>query len=328
MTVNVAIVVCTYHRPDLLRKCLSGFANQTVPENAAFSVYVVDNSDDGTAKPVVDWAAKNLNFAVRWVQAHPANISVARNKGIQVSDEPIVAFIDDDQVCQPGWFEAVVAGVQQYPADVWFGSVTASFEDGSNSSPEISTLFSRNVPLSAGAPLYALGPNKTPNIALATNNSIFRRATTLTEPEPFNIKFGRTGGEDYELVCRLQRCDMQLAWLPQANASEFVPHWRTEASYLRRRFFAGGQHFAAGISGSGPKSQLRRWIVRGKAAVQLGLMVLQLPIIAMAGKSKQQDFSFRIASVLGKLSIGGLYEFYGQNHVPSKVNAELPEQKA
>ena len=74
------------------------------------------------------------------------------------------------------------------------------------------------------------------------------------DAEIFDPAFGKGGGEDYDLFCRLQRRGRRFVWLPEAAAREFVPASRCERAYLRRRFYAGGQAFAAAMARGGAPS--------------------------------------------------------------------------
>jgi succinoglycan biosynthesis protein ExoM len=151
---------------------------------------------------------------------------------------------------------------------------------------------------------------KTIGVTLASANSIFRRATTLIEPDPFDIAFGKSGGEDYDLFCRLQRRGCRLGWLPAARVRDFVPTSRCDGAYLRRRFFAGGQTYAAAVAGASRYPTAMRWWLRVKAALQFVALAVLAPIHARRGRDALIDYSCRLAGVLGKLSLGGYYSLY------------------
>ena len=308
--IGLAVVICTFHRPELLRKTLDSLSRQAVPDDVRPAVYVVDNSDDGSAAGVVAAAAAASPFPVRWLEAHPANISVARNAGVRATDEAFVAFIDDDELCEPGWMQAVSRSLRTTPHDVLFGRVVADFENPDLPSDAIRQLFSRELDRADGHALYAFGPDKLASISLATCNSIFRRATTLTDDVPFDDSFGSGGGEDYDLFCRLQGRGRSFGWLPAATVREFVPAVRCDGRYLRRRFYAGGQAFAAAIARNSPQPELTRWIMRFKAVAQGALLLAQLPIAAVSGRGGMADYGYRWAGIFGKLSFGRIYPLY------------------
>lgn len=308
--IDLSIIICTYRREDLLGKALASIRAQAVPAGTKLTVVVADNSDDGSAAPVVAEADATSPFEVRYVEAHPANISVARNAGIRATTSPVIAFIDDDEELAPGWLAAVVTGLREHPHDVFFGGVDPLFETPDRVTPAIHTLFSRQIEAPAGQDVVALGKRSERVITVATCNSIFRRATTLTDDEPFNPRFGHAGGEDLDLFCRLQARGRRFGWLPGARVSEFVPAGRCDPAYLNRRFFAGGQVYAEAVAGNSQSPIMSRWWLRAKALVQLGLLTLRYPLIRRKGPAAQADFRYRWSGVLGKLSLGSLYPVY------------------
>lgn len=308
--IDLVIVICTFRREELLASALASIRAQTVPAGARLSVVVADNSDEGSAAAVVAAARADSPFEIRYVEAHPANISVARNAGIAASGAPFVAFVDDDQELAPDWFEAVVDGLRTHPQDAFFGRVDPVFEAPERVTPAIRQLFSRFIAAPSGEEVKALGTRRERVLTVATSNSILRRATTLSDETPFNPHFGNAGGEDLDLFCRLQRRGCRFGWLPGAGASEFVPASRCDPGYLRRRFYAGGQAYAEAVAGNSGAPALTRWWLRAKALAQLGLLALRYPAARYKGGAALTDFGFRWAGVLGKLSLGRLYPVY------------------
>lgn len=321
---DLAIIVCTYRRPELLRACLQSIVTQRIPAGQTVRLTVVDNSPEGSAALVVDAVAATSPIPVRWMAAHPANISVARNAGVAATTEPLVAFIDDDAVFDPGWIDAVIAGLQRHPHDVFFGRIETDFEAPEMASDAVRQLFSRRLDYAAGHDLFAFGRHKTPGITLGTGNCIFRRQGTLDDPEPFDLDFGLGGGEDYDLFCRLERRGRRFGWLPGAAAREFVPKARCDAQYLRRRYYAGGQAFAAAIARGGRNATLTRWGIRLKAAVQAALLLVTYPLALAGGEAEVADHGYKLAGALGKMSFGAIYPLYRKQPTPVVLSRSTP----
>jgi succinoglycan biosynthesis protein ExoM len=311
---SLAIVICTFKRPELLRLCLRSIAAQDTPDrlHGGVNIYVVDNSDEGDARPIVTEAAAASPWPLVWLEAHPANISVARNLGVAAGKEDFVAFVDDDQTLDPGWLAAVLQAVGDDRFDAWLGRVVGLFETPARTTPAIWNLFSREFTEDSGFELFAFGPGRRAGIALATNNCVFRRAACLDDVEVFDPAFGKGGGEDFDLFCRLQRRGRRFVWLAEATAREFVPASRCDRSYMRRRFYAGGQAFAEAMARGGRNPALERWIIRAKALVQAGLLTLGAPAAFWNGADARTDYVFRWAGVLGKLSFGETHPLYQQ----------------
>lgn len=307
---RLTIVICTYHREALLAQALASVARQELPSGLDASVIVVDNSDEGAAAAVVAEAARESPIPMRRLAAHPANIAVARNAGVAAAQGEWIAFLDDDQQAQPGWLVAVAEAIARFPHDVFFGAVEGVFETPEAAGPAARQLFSRALDAEAGREMFAMGSRKTPGVALATNNSVFRRAAMTVDDQVFDPAFGRGGGEDYDLLCRMQRRGARFAWAPAARAREFVPAARCEPAYLRRRFYAGGQAYAAAVAGASARPDAARWLLRAKAVAQAGLLIALAPLRAAQGQAALTEHSYLLAGALGKMSFGEIMPIY------------------
>jgi succinoglycan biosynthesis protein ExoM len=294
----------------LLAKALASIMAQRCPQDLDVGVLVVDNSDEGTARNVVEQSPPQSPFDMRWVEAHPANIAVARNVGVQLARTEYIAFLDDDNELKPGWLEAVALAISTHPHDVFFGALDAEFEKPERATRATQQLFSRRLDAPMGSDLFAFGPQQTREIALGTGNSVIRRAALPQDAPPFDVSFGHGGGEDYDLFCRMQRNGSRFGWLPGARAQEYVPASRCHPSYLRRRFFVGGQTFAAGVARASARPWARRWWLRLKAVVQALAMAAAFPLTVLRGGEAVLDYSYRFAGILGKMSFGGIYPIY------------------
>ncbi len=307
---TLSLVICTFHREDLLRKALASALAQQAPAGFGFEIVVVDNSDESSAREVVNSFAPPRPFPLRFVEAHPPNISVARNAGVAASAGDAIAFLDDDQELAPGWLGAVAHALRAYPQDAFFGAVDPVFEAPESAGGMARSLFTRRRDAPGGADLVAFGPAKTRDIVLSTANSAFRRAALPRDGRLFDPAFGNGGGEDYDLICRMQRDGRRFGWLPEAAAREFVPASRCEAAYLRRRFFAGGQAYAAAVANASAHPRLTRWSIRAKAIAQLVLIAARTPLAMARGGHALPDHLHVLAGALGKMSFADIRPIY------------------
>ncbi|MCJ8141350.1 glycosyltransferase [Ancylobacter sp. A5.8] len=301
---RITLMFCTYRRPALLRRALASVAVLDGLDRAAIDVVVVDNSDEESAADTVAAFAAAAPFPVRYVTAHPANISVARNAAVAAATGEIAVFLDDDMEIEPGWLPAVLETLARSDRDVYFGPVEADFEGEGTPSAAALTMFDRKTTLGAGDELFAMGPRKTPGFALATSNSIFRRARTLTDPEPFDAVLGQCGGEDYDLFCRLQRRGRRFGYIPGARAREFVPAHRDDVDYLARRHYAGGQAFAFSVVRNSENPVATALALRFRTAVQFVLFAFSSPFM------ERGERRIKLAALKGKWSWRNLYPLY------------------
>jgi succinoglycan biosynthesis protein ExoM len=265
------VVICTFNRPAMfaatLRSCLRDASAAGLP----FEVVVADNSRDAYAAGVVAAVRAELpacGVPVRVVTASPPNISLARNAGLRAASAPLVAFLDDDLVVEPGWLDALVGVLAATGADAALGPVRPVFPAGSPPDWDpTGARFTRVLAQPTGTPIQASGPAA--GLTVSTASSIWRAATCFTDAEPFDPAFGGCGGEDLDLFVRLRRRGARFVWCAEAGVHETIPAGRMELAYQRLRAYSGSQAFSAVTIKNAP-SRPKAWLslgLRGLAQV-------------------------------------------------------------
>ncbi|MEJ7737495.1 MAG: glycosyltransferase [Chitinophagaceae bacterium] len=106
--ISISVIIPTYRRPELLKKCLKALAAQNL-HKAMFEVIVVsDGPDEVTSKAITDWVNKgdvNLHYHHLPVKKGPA---AARNTGWRLAQANLIAFTDDDCLPDSGWLTALL----------------------------------------------------------------------------------------------------------------------------------------------------------------------------------------------------------------------------
>jgi GT2 family glycosyltransferase len=107
MAVEVAVVIATRLRPQLLLGCLARLLEQTIAPERYEIVVVDDGHDDATESAVAELATtRPRGPALRYLRPQgtrgPAG---ARNAGWRASAAPLIAFTDDDTLPAPDWLE-------------------------------------------------------------------------------------------------------------------------------------------------------------------------------------------------------------------------------
>jgi GT2 family glycosyltransferase len=103
-TPRISVVVPTFHRPELLRRCLDAWIAQTIdPE--VFEIVVVDDGNDDCVRALVlgiaEWIRAPQISYLRPLHGHgPA---AARNRGWRAAKGALIAFTDDDVIPTPDW---------------------------------------------------------------------------------------------------------------------------------------------------------------------------------------------------------------------------------
>lgn len=112
---QVSVVVPTYHRAGYLPGLVAALEAQTLGADR-FEVVIVDNGSlDATTELLAELAAASplaLKALRIDVNHGPA---AARNLGWRSAAAPLVAFLDDDCLPEPGWLEAGVGAITEQP---------------------------------------------------------------------------------------------------------------------------------------------------------------------------------------------------------------------
>ncbi|MFD1139811.1 glycosyltransferase family 2 protein [Larkinella insperata] len=110
----VSIVIPTYRRPHLLRRCLQALMRQDF-DHQQVEVLVVDDGADTHTQRLVEEIAQQSDLPLTYLaQPERRGPAAARNRGWRAASGTIIAFTDDDCI----------------PADSWIGSAVQDFSRG------------------------------------------------------------------------------------------------------------------------------------------------------------------------------------------------------
>ena len=118
---DVSIIICTTNRAEDLRETLSSVARVRQPGRV--ELLVVDNGSTDQTQQVVEEAARQCRFPVRYLFEPEAGKYAALNAGIKAASGRIIAATDDDARVEADWLERAVDGVSRYGCDFVGGRV-------------------------------------------------------------------------------------------------------------------------------------------------------------------------------------------------------------
>jgi succinoglycan biosynthesis protein ExoM len=228
---HISVCVCTYKRPELLKRLLGGLEKQETGGLFTLSVVVVDNDREQSAETVVSEFADSSIVPVIYRVESRQNIALARNKAVENAEGDYVAFIDDDEfLTSTFWLLTMFNAIQTSGADGAVGSVRPHFEEGTPRWVVEGRFYDR--------PTYKTGMVIDWRKG-RTNNTLLKKEAVLSAGEPFRPEF-RTG-EDQDLFRRLIEKGRVFIWCDGDMVYETVPPVRWSRTFMLRRALLRGQ---------------------------------------------------------------------------------------
>jgi glycosyltransferase involved in cell wall biosynthesis len=221
---TATIIVPTFARPSMLRRCLDGIARL---EAATFSFEVVV-VDDGGREPLDALVATYVDRVdLRLIRQSRAGPAAARNAGVAFARGRYLVFIDDDCTPAPGWLAEFVRELARDDRRLLGGRVENALTENlySTASEHISQfVYEYNRTGTAFEPFFTAN-----NIALAAD--LFRAVGGFTTSIP------SATAEDKELCDRWRAHGLPLVHVPSAIV--YHAHHLTFRQFLRQHFNYG-----------------------------------------------------------------------------------------
>lgn len=291
-TPHICVCVCTFKRPELLRRLLDHLLQQKTGDLFTFSIVVVDNDSSKSARKVVDEFVVASSIAVTYCVEPDQNIALARNRAIENSCGDFVAFIDDDEFPSRDWLWNLFKACHRYETSGVLGPVRPHF-------PQTSPAWMADGKFSE-RPTYATGHILHWQHS-RTGNVLFRKEILTGEDPVFRVQFG-TGGEDVDFFERMMKKGCVFVWCNEAKVFEEVPPDRcTRRYYLRRALLRGKNTFEReGIRVGSIGKSLLAMIVYGCA----------FPFLLVTGQHRLMKYAIKFSDHAGKV-----LAFLGMNPV-------------
>ncbi|MFZ6775226.1 glycosyltransferase family 2 protein [Undibacterium sp. Ji83W] len=298
---ELSICICTYKRPDLLRRLLQAILTQTL-RDVEMELVVVDNDSNQSAAKVLGEMAASFDKRLKTINLANSNISLARNAAIAAASGNWIVMIDDDEVPVSDWLEQLLKVQKTEQADVVFAPVLPEYSESTPAWIRNGGYFDRRR-MPTGT--------KIDHKDARSGNVLVRRsilqdiaASQKDGIGPFDPAFGTTGGEDTMLFRRLDKLGAVMVWCDEAPADEFIPADRATAKWLLQRSYRTGQLFIRTelAMQEGSKKISSALMLSARACVQFFLALL-FALLLLPFKFLRSFTWLRVAaSQLGKLS--------------------------
>lgn len=288
---HVTICICTFQRPELLRRLLEGVIKQQTNSGAfTVSCVVVDNDAAGSARPLVDKFTRENNLPLVYDIEPRRNFALVRNHTLQLAQGDYIAFVDDDEVPVPEWLVQLLATREKTGADGVLGPVRPYFDH-----PPPAWIIKGKL---CERPAHPTGMEM-PWSQSRTGNVLLRRSIFTG---PGGLEFDpayATGGEDVDFFKRAHQAGYRFVWCEEAPAYELVPPERCRKSYFLKRGLLQGRISLNYMADR--LTALARLRLALHALAALVLYTLALPFLLMGGFHLVMKYLIKSCHHLGRL---------------------------
>ena len=127
----ISVIISTYNRAKYLQNTLESWVRQKFPLEE-FELWVIDNgSTDDTKRVVEQFSHSHPEFPLKYYYLETPSLPLARNKGIELSQGELVAFVDDDAEADEMYLHYLKHYAQKFPRVLAFGGkVVPRYETG------------------------------------------------------------------------------------------------------------------------------------------------------------------------------------------------------
>jgi succinoglycan biosynthesis protein ExoM len=290
-TKHISVCICTYQRPDFLRRLLVELAGQTTDGLFTYSLVIADNDHAESAKAVVSAFAAAWPISLTYCVEPRQNIALTRNKAVENATGDFVAFIDDDEFPAKDWLLTLLKACNEYDVDGVVGPVKRHFDEQPPNWVVRGGFYER--PTYSTGLVIDWGKGR-------TNNVLLKKEIFSAAGQPFRPEF--RSGEDQDFFRRMIERGYVFIWCNEAVAYEVVPPMRWKRTFM-----------------------LRRALLQGAVSVLhpgFGALDVAKSIVAIAGYAAALPFAFvlghhRLMTLLIKLCghLGGILALLGINPV-------------
>jgi len=119
------IIVPTRGRGNLIEETL---ASIRASEHAAFTLWVIDQSDDDATECAVA-PHEQADARIKYLRVKPRGSSAARNSGAALGDAPFIIFTDDDCRVEPAWLGGMIRELTDAQTWAVFGRILPDMDE-------------------------------------------------------------------------------------------------------------------------------------------------------------------------------------------------------
>jgi succinoglycan biosynthesis protein ExoM len=267
---QISICICTYRRSSILDTIKSILAQPGLGTIQA-EIVVCDDDPARSAQAAIETAAVRSAVPIRYLSSGASNVAAARNLCLASARGRFIAFVDDDETCEPDWLLQLLRTQAKDGADVVKGFVRGIYPSETPAWIRAGDPFTRDC-----------GPTGTPVVTIGTGNVLFNREFAMKHKISFDLAYGPAGIEDIDFFWRMGELGANMVACREAVVNEMAPSNRVTPHYLRQR----SRHFGR-VHGSTTRKMLHgsKPIRDGIIAAASVLLLWPLTLIGLKCRS-------------------------------------------
>lgn len=111
---QISVIMLTYNRENFVGRMIDCILKQTFRD---FEFIIVDNGSSDRSGEIADsYAGKDPRISV--IHRPRGNIGSGRNAGLNAAKGKYIAFVDDDDICDPDFLEFLYGLAEEFQADI------------------------------------------------------------------------------------------------------------------------------------------------------------------------------------------------------------------
>ena len=228
---HISVCICTYRRPQLLRRLLDSLRDQQTDGLFTYSITVADNDSVRSAETIVSEFASCSQIPVRYCVEPQRSISATRNKAIANASGDFIALIDDDEFTTKDWLRTLYEACSKHSVAGVLGPVSSHFDVAPPEWVLKGNFYQHSVAPTGSVLSWNKG---------RTGNVLFKKGILTPGEMPFSPQF-RGGSGDQDFFRRMIEKGNRFIWCEEAIVYEVVPPVRWKRSFmLKRALLRGG----------------------------------------------------------------------------------------
>jgi glycosyltransferase involved in cell wall biosynthesis len=227
MKERIAIGICTYQRPVMLKAALDSLAQLQIPEGLDAHLILVDNDPHAPAEKILSTCA--FPFETHFLVENQRGVASTRNRILTHAatlGARWLAFIDDDEEAKTDWLAHLVKAIKAEKAHAVSGNVMYKLPESAPNWMKKEIFFEstkkRHLGFTGGA---------------STNNVLIDLEFVKAQNLSFDPRLDLIGSADTLFFQQLQAAGGKIIWCKDACTLEKVPVSRANYGWLMKRAY-------------------------------------------------------------------------------------------